>query len=362
MRIFGFILVALFSLQVHAQQLPTSISDADFWRLVTEFSEPAGSFPQQFMSNEDSAQFVIPELQKTTPRRGVYMGVGLEQNFTYIAAVRPTLAFIVDIRRDNMLEHLMYKALFELSSDRADFVSRLFSRQRPVGLDTGATAEVLFDAYQSVEPDPALYDDNLRAVLDHLGNKREFQIDPTDRGGIARIMNAFRNAGPNRLKGQGDPRNPTYAQLMSATDLAGRNHSFLASEENYAIVQELERQNRIVPVVGDFAGDKALSSIARYLKEEGATVNVFYVSNVERYLFEQGPHGQQFYANVARLPLNPSSTFIRSVTSDISRRLGIAIPDGAANWRSFLIPITDSLKALSDGRIQTYRELFETAR
>jgi hypothetical protein len=83
---------------------------------------------------------------------------------------------------------------------------------------------------------------------------------------------------------------------------------------------------------------------------------------VERYLFEQGDHGKRFYTNVAALPLNPASTFIRSVTSDISRRLGIAIPDGSENWRSFLFPIADSLKGMADGRIQSYRELFETRR
>jgi hypothetical protein len=37
---------------------------------------------------------------------------------------------VLDIRRQNMLEHLTYKALFEMSTDRADFLSRLFSRQR----------------------------------------------------------------------------------------------------------------------------------------------------------------------------------------------------------------------------------------
>ena len=83
---------------------------------------------------------------------------------------------------------------------------------------------------------------------------------------------------------------------------------------------------------------------------------------MERYLWEQGDHGKRFYANAATLPLEPSSTFIRSLTVDISRRLGIPIPDGAANWRSLLFPIGDCLKAVADRRIQTYRELFEVSR
>ena len=63
----------------------------------------------------------------------MYLGVGPEQNFTYIVALRPKLAFIVDIRRGNMNEHLLYKAFIELSADRADFLSRLFARPRPAG-------------------------------------------------------------------------------------------------------------------------------------------------------------------------------------------------------------------------------------
>src|SRR5262249_7056079 len=104
----------------NAAELPASLSDQEFWRLVTDFSEAGGAFQREFMSNEDSVQFVIPALKQTTRRNGVYLGVGPEQNFTYIAALRPRIAFVVDIRRDNMIEHLMYKALFELATDRAD--------------------------------------------------------------------------------------------------------------------------------------------------------------------------------------------------------------------------------------------------
>ena len=74
------------------------------------------------------------ERQVARPSGGVYIGVGPEQNFSYIARLRPAMAFIIDIRRENLNLHLFYKALFEVSSDRADFVSRLFSRPRPTGI------------------------------------------------------------------------------------------------------------------------------------------------------------------------------------------------------------------------------------
>ena len=91
---------------------------------------------------------MIPELQRTTKTGGVYLGVGPDQNFTYIVALKPKIAFIFDIRRQNMLTHLMYKALIEQSTDRADFISRLFSRPRPAGLDTTSTPEAHFRRFR----------------------------------------------------------------------------------------------------------------------------------------------------------------------------------------------------------------------
>jgi len=138
------IITALFSLsgvalfgprdRVAADNLPKQLSDRAFWKLVTDFSEPDGFFrSDNFISNETTFQEVIPALAKRVSPNGVYLGVGPDQNFTYITALRPRMAFIIDIRRQNMLEHLMYKAIIEMSEDRADFMSRLFSRQRPDG-------------------------------------------------------------------------------------------------------------------------------------------------------------------------------------------------------------------------------------
>jgi hypothetical protein len=343
---------------LRAAELPTTLTDQEFLQIITEFSETGGSFQPQLMTNEDSLQTVIPALKQKIRSGGVYLGVGTEQNFTYISALQPRIAFVFDIRRDNMLEHLMYKGLFELSSDRADFVSRLFSRRRPAALDGQSSAAALFEAYRVVEADSQLYEEDLRAVLDTLLVKHKMQLSESDKTQIASFLNAFRLAGPFVLKGTGD-KNLSYAQSMAGNDPAGRNQSYLASEESFKLVQDLERRNLIVPLVGDFAGSKAIASVGRYLRDHDATVDVFYVSNVERYLWEQGEQARQFYSNVDSLPLNASSTFVRSVTVDISRRLGIAIPPGPANWRSFASSVTDFLKALHEGRIQSYREIFE---
>src|SRR5262249_47342911 len=136
-----------------AEALPAQVSDEAFWNMVTEFSETGGYFrSDNFVSNETTFQYVIKDLKKTRPG-GVYLGVGPDQNFTYIVALQPKMAIIFDIRRQNAMQHLMYKALIETSSDRAEFLSRLFSRKRPESLSSKSTAGELFTAYDNVEPD-----------------------------------------------------------------------------------------------------------------------------------------------------------------------------------------------------------------
>ena len=115
-----------------ADQLPNELDAQTFSRMIDEFSEPGGYFMyDNHLSNERSYQDPIPSLLEVVKPGGVYLGVGPEQNFTYIAALHPAMAFIIDIRRQNMVELLMYKALFAMASNRAEFVSLLFSRRLP---------------------------------------------------------------------------------------------------------------------------------------------------------------------------------------------------------------------------------------
>src|SRR5579863_7472446 len=110
---------ALASLAIAARvEVPTSLSDQAFWHLSADASEPGGYFRSQditnLTSNEMAMQVVIQDLAARTRPGGVYLGVGPEQNFTYIAAIHPSLAIIFDIRRGNLDLQLMYKAIFDL--------------------------------------------------------------------------------------------------------------------------------------------------------------------------------------------------------------------------------------------------------
>jgi hypothetical protein len=300
-----------------ARALPPRLSDAQFWRLVAELSELNGTFrSDNLLSNEVGMQAVIPELMRVTKTGRVYIGVGPEQNYTYIAAVRPAMAFIVDVRRGNLDLQLMYKALFELSADRAEFVSRLFSRPRPDGLDAASSASAIFAAFTAVPSSEALYTSNLRAVLDELTRTHRFGLLAEDLSGIGNIYHAFFEFGPAiqySSTGRSGGRNqPTYAGLMTATDAGGEARSYLSTEDRFVFVKDLEARNMLVPVVGNFGGPRAIRRVGAYVKDHHATVSAFYLSNVEQYLRMDGLWGA-FCANVATLPLDESSMFIRSV-------------------------------------------------
>src|SRR5437762_675282 len=194
------VLAACISASHAAGALPSRLTDQEFWALINDLSEPGGSFrSDNLLSNELRLQYVIPELVRTVARGRAYIGVGPEQNFTYIAAVQPSMAFIVDIRRGNLQLQLMYKALFELSGDRVDFVSRLFSRKAPegnTGIGAGAPARQIFDAISMSEPNEAAYDRNLKTIEAQLTGKHGFPISPDDIKGIEYIFHAFYMFGP----------------------------------------------------------------------------------------------------------------------------------------------------------------------
>jgi len=300
-------------------EVPDRLSDDEFWTLSTEFSEPDGSFrSDNLLSNEVWLQYVIPDLLNVAKQGRVYMGVGPEQNFTYITALKPKMAVIVDIRRGNLDLHLMYKALFEMSSDRADFLSRLFSRKRPDGLAASSKITDIVNAYSTAAPDEKLFETNYTAIIDDLQKTHHFPLSDLDVKGIRYVYEYFGQNGPDLtywmsggFGGRGGRNSPTYGDLMISTDESGNLRSYLASEENFGFMKQLEARNMLLPVVGNFAGPKALKAVGGWLKAHNAVVSAFYLSNVEQYLYMDGIWND-FCSNASQLPVDETSQFIRS--------------------------------------------------
>ena len=231
------------------------------------------------------------------------------------------MVFITDIRRGNLWTQLMYKALFELSADRADFVGRLFTKKRPAGLTTQSTSKEIMDKYWDVATsDEATFKKNGQDIIDLLTKKHHIPLPEEDQKGILDdVYYYFYWYGPsinyNSSSGNGGRGGggsmAMYYDLMVATDLAGLSRNYLASEDTFHVLKDLEEKNLLVPVVGDFGGPKALRSVGKYVRDHGALVMAMYLSNVEQYLTQDGKW-PAFCGNVASMPLDEHSTFIRS--------------------------------------------------
>jgi len=294
-----------------AETLPAQLTSAEFWQLVTSFSEPGGHFQyENFVSNEISYQQIMPELMRTGRIGGVYLGVAPEQNFTYIAALQPKMAFIIDIRRQNMLELLMYKILFEISPDRVDFASRLFSRRPQVSKPV--TVEGLFRGIEAASGDAEFFQSTLQRIKDRLEKQHGFSLTAADRQGIDKVFNVFYQGGPRMDYGfrslTPSSAVPNYTRLMTLADPRGKQWSYLSSEENYTRVRQMQLKNLIVPLVGDFTGPKTLKAVGQYVKQRGGTVSAFYVSNVEDYIRAAW---SAYLSNVLSLPVDDFSLLIR---------------------------------------------------
>ena len=299
-----------------------------------------------------------------------------------------------------MIEHLLYKAVFEMSPNRAEFMSRLFSRRAPAELIADSSVDELFSAFAALPMDPEYHQNNLQSVKDLLWKQHKFGLTVEDEASLEHVYDAIVKAGttlgysvsdPNLagrvittrifdattgisdvtvdlanqyriLRIPGSPNDPevlvspprytistfpTYADLMTTMDGSGVRRSYLASEVNYKIVREMQQKNLIVPLVGDFAGPKAIRAVGKYLSDHDATVSLFYLSNVEQYLTPTEKL-KRFYENVATLPLNSSSSFIRSAQAT-GLQPGIV--------QSYSSPVRDVLDAVIEDRAQTFNDI-----
>lgn len=281
-------------------------------RLSQSLSEPGGAFDtDNLISNEASYLDAMPALERSRLKGGVYIGVGPEQNFSYMAALEPALSFIVDVRRDNLLQHLMLKSIFDIAPDRTAYLATLLGREIPAK-PPGPEIESIVKALDRA-PHVTLDEGALRARIDAYG----FNLSDKDHETIVRFWRIFANYG-FRLKFESRGRgrrehHPDLRELVLARDPRERASGFFGSEAAYLRVRRLQQEHRVVPVTGNFSGTGALAAIGAFLKQQKLAVHAVYVSNVEQYLFQKPGAFEQYLANLRALPHAPNALLIRSL-------------------------------------------------
>ena len=334
--------------------------DTSFSALVARLSEPGGYFDtDNLLSNERSYLHALRAMRRHGVTGGAYLGVGPDQNFSYIAHVRPRVAFILDIRRDNMLQHLMFRAMFEEANTRAEWLALLFGRAKaPPATLTRAPVEAIIAWVDSTPTTPeavAGIQRRLQARIARYG----IPFDSVEEHTIERIHGEFVAAGldikfTTHRRGP-RPYYPSYRDLLLERDLDDRPSSFMATEELFNVVRDLQRRGLVVPVVGDFAGDHALAAIGQEVRRRGLKVSAFYTSNVEQYLLRDGSF-DRYAATVAKLPHDTRTVMIRSYFSGGFRP---ALPQTVPGYASTQLvqPMTSFVAEHAKGAYTSYADV-----
>lgn len=324
---------------------------------VEQLSEPGGYFDtDNLISNERSYLHVVPALRQSGLSGGAYLGVGPDQNFSYIAQLKPSVAFIVDIRRDNLLLQLLFKALFQLSRTRVEYLGLLVGRPVPSNLEPWRRADIdRIVAYIDGSPSSTPEDVRaLRARVDAAIRAFGVPLSEGDLATIDRFHRTFISRGlPLKFETTGRaarPYYPTLRELLLETDREGHRWSYLASEDDFQFVRALEQRDLVIPVVGNLAGPRALVEIGKLMRTRGDTLSAFYTSNVEDYLFRDGTF-PKFVDNLSRLPRSNRSLIIRAVFSGGFGSSPSSMPGYAS--ASVVQPVDDLL----NGQVKSYRQL-----
>lgn len=288
-----------------------------FGSLVERLSERAGYFgSDNLVSNELSYQHVIGKLKSLNLTGGAYLGVGPDQSFTYIAQVKPRIALMIDIRRDCLLQHLLFKAVFQMARNRIEYLSLLFGRPLPRDFKKWNTKSIIELAdYVDRTPGDEKLIERTRAEIRRKLTGFGVPLSERDLETLEEIYRAFHQSGLEvRYTIRDRPTGrffPAYRELLLERDLDDKQRNYLALEEDFQFVKGMQDRDLIVPVTGDLAGSKALRAIGEYLREINEKVSAFYVSNVEFYLVRNGSF-DRFIENVRALPIDEHSLLIRS--------------------------------------------------
>ena len=354
--------VFLFSLLVGSSASRVAHASKDhkqFAALSARLSEPGGYFDSDnLISNETSYLHVIDKLREIGVSGGVYIGVGPDQSFNYIVKIRPRMAIMIDIRRDNLLQHLLFKALFARARNRVEYLCLYFGKPFPKtrGWEQRGLKD-LVDFIDNTPSDPKLFE---RTVKDFHGDLQKFGIplSSSDLETIGRIQRAFYSAGLDiRYSSHHRPPRsiyPTYRDLLLEHDLSGQLNNYLNSEDEFQFLKRLEDQDLIIPVVGDLSGPQAMKAIGKYVAELKERVSAFYVSNVEFYLQRQGTF-DKFIENVKTLPIDNQSLMIRSYFNYYAVKHPQAEGDHFST--QLLQRISDLIKLCDTGGCESYMDI-----
>ncbi len=323
----------------------------DYRATLDRLSEPPTGpvSADNLMTNEDSIASVLDRVSQL-PGGTAYLGVGPDQNFSLIAAARPSVALILDYRTKNQHLHLLHKSLIEQSANRSAYLSRLWARSPVIDAAARGDAARLVAAYAAAPLKPDMLEESREAVrrsLLDMGFRSE-----TDLAEIARIQARLAGPGPD-ARFLALRMYPPIGRFIAMKTRSGRPGHWLADDSLYMAMRQLQQADALLPVVADWAGSRAMPKTAAYLSKKRSKVGCVYVSDVEFFLFRAGSF-DRYVANLVRLPIADEAVIVRTSTREIDH------PERMAGNSSTTIvcSLPAFLEAARAGKLRRWEDLF----
>ncbi len=198
-------------------------------------------------------------------KRGIYVGVAADQNYTLMAVAKAEFAFLVDLDWRVTELHRAYEVLIEASETPASLLDRFLAK------NADASVELIEAGLADLDPEI-----RKQALISWRAARETVYL---------------------------------HLQNVIARDQDGANTSWLSNPDYYAHVRKLYLGDRIRMLVGDLTGPKTLQTVATAAKGLGLPVQVLYLSNAEEYY----DYTTQYRSNIGALEIADDSVILRTI-------------------------------------------------
>lgn len=247
------------------------------------------------VSNEMRIDLFRPYLEDL---KGGYVGVGTDQNLTFIAWAKSDVAWLVDFDPVVVGVNRIHIFFLSRSPTYSDYL-KLWDRSKK----------------QKAE--------SYTLILDHFKNDPDLAVVKQS----WRVAQQGYNDVPMRLK-----------ELNHMTEKFGLK-SFHNDPAQYQHLHRMAKEGRILALPGDLRGSHTIQGVSEAAKRLGLPIQVLYMSNAEEYFMN--PPG--FRKNILSFPSTQDSVVVRTLTNLVRSKFGY--PEGEKYPKDF--PFHYNLQPLS---------------
>lgn len=227
-------------------------------------------------SNERRIDFFMKPIESIG---GCYIGVGTDQNLSFIAKAKSEFAWLMDFDPVIVRVNKIHILFLQIAPTYSDFKNLWLRKNKK---------------------------ESYLLVVKHFEKEPDFEI----------IKQAWETAHQNY---SGVTERLTEIEYMNKTfGLI----TFSNSPEEYSYIRNMAIEGRIQALNGDLMGTKSMASIASAAKQMNCPVRILYMSNAEEYF----RYPENFRKNILGLPTDSKSLVIRTMTSGTKATFGY--PDG----------------------------------